>query len=51
MSYIMRKLLIGEFAMNEFVFKIFDDKKTENFYLFQPKKRHEQGPLEIFIGT
>ena len=50
MSFIMRRLLVGEFTMKPFEFKIFDDKKNENFYIFQPKYRNEEGPLEMFIG-
>jgi hypothetical protein len=30
----MRRLLQGEFSMNEFEFKIYDEKKVESFYLF-----------------
>ena len=48
MSYIIRKLLQGEFDMHEFEFKIYDKNKDEKYYIFQPKKRSEQGPLEIF---
>ena len=34
--------------MNEFEYKIYDDKKLMKHYTFKPKIKSEHGPLELF---